>query len=132
MKNVIVLFFVILISASISIFIKKVIDKQFLASISFDTRKFDFDTLLNQRDAEFYFVYRNSGKGDLRIFDIKTSCGCTIPSWNDGYLKSAEKDSFKVSYNIENKGFFLKEIMVYSNSESSPDRLEIMGYVPFE
>lgn len=132
MKNVIILIFVILISATISILVKRFIDKKFIPSISFEVRKHDFDTLVNQNDADFYFVYSNSGKEDLKIFDIRTSCGCTIPKWNDGYLKPYEKDSFKVSYNIENKGYFLKEIMVYSNSESSPDRLEILGYVPFD
>jgi hypothetical protein len=92
----------------------------------------DFDTLFYQKDAEFYFVYENSGKKYLKIENIKSSCGCTIPSWNVLALAPYERDSFKVTYNIENKGYFIKEIMVYTNSDSSPDRLVVKGFVPFE
>ena len=47
-------------------------------------------------------------------------------------LAPQNMDSIKVTYDIENKGYFIKEIMVYSNSETSPDRLVVKGYVPFD
>ncbi|WP_111320651.1 DUF1573 domain-containing protein [Algoriphagus chordae] len=90
------------------------------------------DTLFTQKDAEIYFKYKNVGTKDLKILNIQTTCGCTIPEWNSKLLAPDEADSFKVSYNIENKGNFLKEIMVYSNSKTSPDHLIISGFVPIE
>jgi hypothetical protein len=132
MKNTILLIFIVILAAIMSVYIKRELDKNYVPEISFKLKKYDFDTLTNQEDANFYFVYENYGKKDLKIYNIKTSCGCTIPAWNDGFLKPYEKDSFKVTYNIENKGYFIKEIMVYSTSITSPDRLEVMGYVPFE
>jgi hypothetical protein len=132
MKNTILLISIVILAAIMSVFIKRALDKNNVPEISFKIKKYDFDTLTNQEDANFYFVYENYGKKDLKIYNIKTSCGCTIPAWNDGFLKPYEKDSFKVTYNIENKGYFMKEIMVYSTSITSPDRLEVMGYVPFE
>lgn len=100
--------------------------------IEFEKTTHDFDTLKNQADAELYFVFYNRGNSDLEINDIGTSCGCTIPSWSKNVIKPYEKDSFLVSYDIINKGYFIKEIMVYSNSSTSPDKLVIKGYVPFE
>ena len=100
--------------------------------LSFDETKYNMDTVYSQSDAEVHFVYKNIGNNNLKIYSIETSCGCTIPSWNDGFLPPMSVDSFKVSYNIENKGYFVKEIMVYSNSKSSPDHLVIEGYVPFD
>ncbi|WP_035806895.1 DUF1573 domain-containing protein [Lunatimonas lonarensis] len=101
------------------------------AMLSFDKTKYDMDTVYSQSDAEVHFVFKNTGNNDLKIHKIETSCGCTIPSWNTGLLPPTSVDSFRVSYNIENKGYFIKEIMVYSNSRSSPDHLVIEGYVPF-
>jgi hypothetical protein len=132
MKNTILLISIVILAAIMSVFIKRALDKNNVPEISFKIKKYDFDTLTNQEDANFYFVYENYGKKDLKIYNIKTSCGCTIPAWNDGFLKPYEKDSFKVTYNIENRGYFIKEIMVYSTSITSPDRLEVMGYVPFK
>lgn len=132
MKKIFILFFFVIISTIISIYIKWELEERYVPNISFVQEKYDFDTLLNQEDAFVYFVYRNIGKKDLKILDIYSSCGCTIPYWNNKVLKPNEIDSFKVTYNIENKGYFIKEIMVHSNSISSPDHLEIMGYVPFE
>lgn len=102
------------------------------ALISFDQESHGFDTLYRQEDANIYFVYKNSGNKDLKIHNIQTTCGCTVPEWSGKFLKSNEVDSLKVSYNIENKGNFIKEIFIYSNSRTSPDRLVISGYVPFE
>ncbi|WP_075352212.1 DUF1573 domain-containing protein [Algoriphagus marinus] len=132
MKKSIILIFIVVFSTIISIIIKRALEENYVPEISFEIKKYDFDTLTTQEEADVYFVYGNLGKKDLKVYDIKTSCGCTIPAWNDGFLKPYEKDSFKVTYNIENKGYFIKEIMVYSNSKTSPDRLEVMGYVPFE
>jgi len=100
--------------------------------IVFQSLSADLDTLYRQEDAYFYFVYKNKGISDLKIYNITTSCGCTIPFWNSGSLKRSETDSFRVVYNIENKGYFIKEILVYSNSPTSPDKLQLLGYVPFE
>lgn len=132
MKRITILVLIFIVSAGTAILIKYGIGEYYRPKISFDHKKYDFDTLRNQNDANFYFVYKNTGITELKIYDIKTSCGCTIPSWNDIFLKPNEKDSFKVEYNIENRGYFMKEIMVYSTSKTSPDRLEVMGYVPFE
>lgn len=132
MKKLILFLTVVILSATISIFTKRNIEKNHVPKITFLQSEHDFDTLFYQKDAEFYFVYENSGKKDLKIENIKSSCGCTIPSWNVLPLAPYERDSFKVTYNIENKGYFIKEIMVYTNSDSSPDRLVVKGFVPFE
>lgn len=132
MKQLFLLLGVVLLGTIVALFGKRYFERNFVPEISFKSTKHDFDTLLYEKDAEIYFVFENTGKEKLKIYDIKTSCGCTIPEWNDKFLKPSQKDSFKVNYDIKNKGYFIKEIMVYSNSISSPDRLEIKGYVPFE
>jgi hypothetical protein len=132
MKKNIVIVSVVFISASVSILLKRNNERNNLPHIVFEQSEYDFDTLFNQSDAEFHFVYENIGGKNLSLQSIKTSCGCTIPDWKTSDLAPTERDSFKVTYDIENKGYFFKEIMVYSNSKTSPDRLIIKGYVLFE
>lgn len=100
--------------------------------ISFEKDKIEMDTIYNPAQSEVYFSYKNIGKNDLKIHKIETTCGCTIPTYNTDFLPSQKKDSFKVRYETINKGHFLKEIMIYSNSKTSPDRIAISGYVPFD
>ncbi|WP_291782425.1 DUF1573 domain-containing protein [Cecembia sp.] len=126
------IFLVIVFSIVLSAIIKNYLEKDNVAHLSFVLKEHDFDTLRIQEDAEFHFIYENLGKKDLIIEKITTSCGCTIPYWSNMALPPLNKDSIKVTYDIENKGYFIKEIMVYSNSETSPDRLVVKGYVPFD
>jgi hypothetical protein len=100
--------------------------------IKFEKTKHDFDTLYTKVQANTYFVYKNTGKKPLKTDRIQTACGCIIPTWNSNELLPNQIDSFKVEYNTENKGYFIKEIMVFSNSETSLNRLAISGFVPFE
>jgi len=111
---------------------KKVYNNNKLPEISFEFNHFDMDTINTAKEAEVYFVYSNIGNSNLKIDKIETTCGCTIPKWNNSFLASKRIDSFKVTYNTENKGHFIKEIAVYSNSKNSPNHLKISGYVPFE
>lgn len=126
------IFLVVVFSIVLSAIIKNYLEKDNVAHLSFVLKEHDFDTLRVREDAEFHFIYENIGKKDLIIERITTSCGCTIPYWSNMALPPLNKDSIKVAYDIENKGYFIKEIMVYSNSETSPDRLVVKGYVPFD
>ena len=111
---------------------RAVYEQHYYASIAFENKDHQFDTLSSEQDAATYFVFKNTGREGLKITNIETSCGCTIPSWNDRLLGQHETDSFKVLYHTENKGYFVKEIMVYSNSITSPDHLTIRRFVPLE
>lgn len=99
--------------------------------ISFEKKKISTDTIYSEKQSEIFFNYKNIGNRDLKILKIETTCGCTIPTFSDRLLAEKEVDSFKVRYETENKGHFIKEIMIYSNSKTSPDRVSISGYVPF-
>lgn len=100
--------------------------------VSFEQYNHNFDTINSPKEAEIYFVYKNIGTKDLIIRDVQTTCGCTIPVWSQNKLSNGQKDSLLVKYHTENKGHFVKEIMVYSNSANSPTRLKINGYVPYD
>jgi hypothetical protein len=126
--------FIVIVVASVllSVNAKRWVNNFYSPEILFEVTKYDFDTLSKNDSSYYYFKYKNIGNGELKIYNIKTSCGCTIPYWNESFLNINEIDSFRVEYDKINKGYFIKEIMVYSNSRTSPDRLVISGLVPFD
>jgi len=97
--------------------------------LSFDRNVYNFGNFKFGENAEVYFKYKNNGKKPLTIKDIQSSCGCTIAKWNREPLIPGDIDSILIKYDSENEGFFTKEIIVLSNSETSPDHIFIKGTV---
>lgn len=97
--------------------------------IEFNQRSLDFGNIPPKKAANAYFVFTNTGSRDLKIESIDARCGCTITDWPKNAIKPSEKDSIFVQYDAAQEGFFLKEIYVFSNAETSPDLLSIKGTV---
>jgi hypothetical protein len=97
--------------------------------IEFHNATFDFGDISSEKEAVTYFVYTNTGEHSLKIINIQSSCGCTVPKWSRKKLEPGKKDSIMVMYDAENYGYFSKAIYVFSNAESSPDALYIEGTV---
>lgn len=97
--------------------------------IDFENATYDFGNIPAKNEAVTYFVYTNTGEHSLKIINIQSSCGCTIPKWSREKLETGKKDSIMVMYDAETYGYFSKAIYVFSNAESSPDGLYIEGTV---
>jgi hypothetical protein len=98
-------------------------------NIQFSQRSFDFGTIPSKKAAHAYFVFTNSGSIDLKIERIDTRCGCMVTNWPTSLIKPSQKDSILVQYDAVEEGFFLREVYVFSNAETSPDLLSIKGTV---
>ena len=97
--------------------------------IEFKTEIYDFDKLDSASNASYYFHYKNTGKSKLQITDISTACGCTVVDWNPMTLGPGESDSLLITYDTHLMGYFTREIVINSNSKTSPDRIYIKGMV---
>jgi len=93
------------------------------------------DTLINYGELEFSadgtceFSFLNTGKGQLMLKNVKSTCGCTVPEWPKEPIKPGNSASIIVSYDTYRVGSFSKSIYVYSNAINSPNRLLIKGRV---
>lgn len=89
---------------------------------------YNFDTIYPIESPKAYFRYQNIGNGNLKIDSLDFGCGCTIPKYSKKYLYPNQMDSILVEYDSrQNKGHFVKEIMIYSNTEDSPHKIFIKG-----
>ncbi len=97
--------------------------------ITFEKTEYDFGTIPYGSDAICEFVFKNTGKSPLILTNVRSSCGCTIPSWTKTPIKKKKTDKITVKYNTHRMGKFHKTITVTTNAKNSPIVLTITGKV---
>ncbi len=75
------------------------------------------------------FVLTNEGNVPLVIDDVKSSCGCTVPSWNKSPVEPGQETKLEVTIKPEEPGYFHKTIDVYCNVNEEKLQLSIKGMV---
>ena len=129
MKKIVVLLFVLGLVAS-SVYSQEGNTTPTSASeITFKSVEHDFGMLPYEGDGTCEFIFKNTGKEPLILTNVKSSCGCTIPTWPREPIGVKEEASIKVKYDTKRQGKFHKTITVFSNATNSPIQLSILGEV---
>jgi hypothetical protein len=88
----------------------------------------DFGNLTDQKDGEYNFKFKNTGKTPLIIGNASASCGCTVPEFPKQPILPGKTGEIKVTFHTAGKsGPFQKTIWIQSNAPSNVtgDRYEI-------
>jgi len=101
------------------------------AHIKFEKKVFDFGTAPQRKTVEHDFVFTNTGKDDLIIHKVRSSCGCTAVSPKEKVIKPGQSSSIKAIFHTGTyKGRQNKSITVITNDPDSPTTiLRISGIV---
>ncbi|MDR1338499.1 MAG: DUF1573 domain-containing protein [Prevotellaceae bacterium] len=75
------------------------------------------------------FILKNTGETPLVITDIRTVCGCTVPTWSRQPVAFGATTEVKVEVTPDTPGNFRKSVTVYGNVENTPLQLLVMGEV---
>ncbi|SCX79528.1 DUF1573 domain-containing protein [Flavobacterium caeni] len=75
------------------------------------------------------FEFKNTGKTDVIITNVKASCGCTATDYTKTPIKPGQSGKVTATYNAANKGAFTKTVTVTTNAEETPKTLTIKGTV---
>jgi len=75
------------------------------------------------------FSFRNNGKTDIIITNVKPACGCTAADYTKTPIKPGETAFVKAIYNAAAKGTFTKTVTVTTNAEQTPKVLTFKGTV---
>lgn len=100
--------------------------------IVFSNRTIDLGIISSEKTplVSVNFVFSNKGKTSLVIYDVKASCGCTVPTWPKAPIKPNDKNLIKVDFDTnKQKGVFTKTIFVESNSNEDVVLLKLKGKV---
>ena len=90
---------------------------------------FDYGKIEQHSDGVHEFEFKNTGSDPIIITNVKSSCGCTVPSYPKEPIGRNKKGKIHVKYNTKRISSFRKTITVYSNAKNSPIILHIKGEV---
>lgn len=80
-------------------------------------------------DGRWSFVFRNLASEPIIVNRVRSTCGCTVPSWPREPVSPGDSARITVEYNTAQTGTFLKSVFVYSTAANSPVKLQIKGRV---
>jgi len=101
-----------------------------LPVFKFEEIEHDFGKIIQGESVSYEFQFTNTGKTDLIIVDVSTSCGCTVPSYSKAPIRPGDKGTIKVSFNSAGKhGFQSKNILVVANTQPNTTLLRIKAEI---
>lgn len=89
----------------------------------------DYGTIEQHGDGNCEFKFTNTGKEPLILSNVRSSCGCTVPTWPRQPILPGQSEVIKVKYDTKRVGMINKSITVYSNGKVSPISLKIKGKI---
>lgn len=100
-----------------------------VAIISFESEVIDYGTIEQHSDGTRLFTFTNEGDAALLITNVRTSCGCTVPSYSKEPILPGKSGELKIKYDTKRLGAFTKTITVTSNAEGGNKILKIKGNI---
>jgi len=100
-----------------------------IAVIKFKTEVVDYGTITQNSDGTRLFTFTNTGDAPLLITNVKTTCGCTVPSYSKAPILPGESGELNIKYDTKRLGAFTKTITVTSNAEGGNKILKIKGNI---
>ena len=98
--------------------------------ISFDTTRYDFGQAKSGEELIVEFDFTNTGKGSLRISRIESSCGCTVANYPKEDIAPGQGGTIQAIFDTGGfSGYQYKTLLVYTNADNSPVKLEITGTI---
>ena len=99
------------------------------ASVSFEETEHDFGTIKDGTPVETVFKYTNTGSSPLVVSDIKSTCGCTVPTDWTKQVAPGETGQFTVKFNGQGNGAVNKSITLTTNTEKGSETVKIKAMV---
>lgn len=100
-----------------------------IAVIKFKTEIIDYGTIKQNSDGLRTFNFKNTGNAPLLITRVKTTCGCTVPSYSKTPILPGDSGKLNIKYNTRQLGVFTKTITVMSNAEGGNKILKVKGKI---
>jgi hypothetical protein len=107
----------------------KISEKPLATTVETEKKEIKLKDLQTGKTSEASFVLKNIGTNPLVIQIVNTSCGCTVPEWEQQPIKTGKSTEIKIRVTPEEKGHFNKTITVHCNNESGQILFKISGMV---
>ena len=96
--------------------------------MTFEETEHDFGRIIQGEKIAFNYYFENTGKSDLVITKVTTSCGCTVGNYPKEPVKPGGKGKIEVVFDSKGKkGFQNKRATVLANTQPNHTALTIKG-----
>lgn len=94
-------------------------------------KNINFGSIKKEDTLKTAFILKNTSTVDLKIKNIKTSCGCTVPNLKDSIVKPGYKCNLEVTLipPKEAEGEVQKSIVIDANTEPNFTVLYLKGKI---
>lgn len=100
-----------------------------LPVLSFDKVEHDFGTLESGTPVETVFKYTNTGNSMLVVSDIKSTCGCTVPSNWTREVAPGETGEFTVKFDGKGANQVQKSVNLTTNTATGNESVKIKAFI---
>ena len=98
--------------------------------MKFSKLDFNFGIVNKGQIISRYITFKNDGKRDLVISNVKSSCGCTIANWPKNPIAPNSSDSLLLELNTGSlNGKIMKTVTIISNSKPNTKVITINAQI---
>ncbi len=106
------------------------IDADKMPVLEFESDFHDFGRVIQGEKVSFGFKFTNTGKSDLIISNVSSSCGCTVPDFPKTPVKPGESHKIDVKFDSEGRrGYQNKTVTINSNTQPSTQVIRIKAEI---
>jgi len=99
-------------------------------TVKFASTEYDFGTVREGEQVVSYFEVENTGKVNLIIHDVRVSCGCTAPKFDQQPIRPGQKSVIEVNFDTRGRpGNHRRGVILVANTEPSNIQLIFSGEV---
>jgi len=95
----------------------------------FEEEVIDYGNIAQNDNGLRTFKFTNRGRAPIVISKVKTTCGCTVPTYPKQAILPGETATIDIKYATNRVGKFSKSITVISNADNGQKKLRIKGNV---
>ena len=89
----------------------------------------DFGEIKQGNPVSVDFAFENVSDEPIFIDNVRTTCGCTAPTWSKDPIAPGESAFIELEYNAKKEGPFNKPARVYLSGKKEPVMIYIKGKV---
>lgn len=107
------------------------VNKEDAPVIEFEKTEHDWGDVNEGDNLETTFKFKNTGKSELIITNIKATCGCTVPkNWKREPIMPGEESEFSVNFNTKGKpNKQSKTVTITSNTFKGRETVKVKANV---
>lgn len=95
----------------------------------FEEEVIDYGNITQNDNGVRTFKFTNRGRAPIVISKVKTTCGCTVPTYPKQAILPGESGTIDIKYATNRVGKFSKTLTVISNADNGQKKLRIKGNV---